>query len=251
VAKQGEVAASSEDAAGVCWQPVATRRLSGWAWHRRGVTSRSSALRVVVADGASQSLLAKRWAWSLVAGVQDVALDALEERLAEVRTDWKGELDAYRTERAEQGQELAWFEEIKLAEGAAATLLIIEVDAKRDTAEIRAVGDSVAILVRDGRTRAAVPLDDPAAFTSYPALIRTVADAPTLEAHHWALERGDRIVAATDAVAAWLLALAARGPLDAVLDECGDEASFRALVDRARGEGELEDDDATIVTIEV
>jgi hypothetical protein len=215
----------------------------------RAMLRRGSSLRLAVADGATQSYLAGHWAELVVDQALADPIDELQSGIDQLRSRWPDELARYRTERAEAGRPLAWFEESKLAEGAGATLLVVDI--RRDTAELRAVGDSIAVHLRDGELVGAFPVDDPEAFGNSPVLLRTVSPAPTPLAARWDLQRQDRVVAATDAVGAWLLARAAEGSLASLLPELEDERRFAALVHRERDAGRMQDDDATAALLVV
>jgi hypothetical protein len=237
--KLGSGPETNDDAARAIDLPSGRRR-----WFRT-----VEGMRLAVADGATQSFLAGRWAELLVGAALEGPIDGFGTRVDRLRLGWPDELERYRTERAEAGRPLAWFEEPKLADGAASTVLVVEV--RNGVAELGAIGDSIAVLVREGHVIDSFPIDDPSAFGNHPTLVRTVSDAPEPQIHRWELRRGDHIVVVTDAVGAWLLSRAAEGSVASLLDDLTDESRFGELVRREREAGRLQDDDATVAVMAV
>jgi hypothetical protein len=209
-------------------------------------------VRVVVADGASESLLAGRWAGLLTdvfAGAPDAAYDVPERfaaTAAEAAAAWPGVVGAYLAEREERGSPLRWYEQPGLARGAFATLLAVAVDDAGWRAA--AVGDTCLFHVRDGVLLTAFPLDDPEDFGTAPPLLGSrdldtalVADRVRLASGE--LGPGDVLYACTDALAAWVLA--ADPPPWEKLDEPG----FAAWLDAERTAERMTNDDVTLVRV--
>jgi len=190
--------------------------------------------RAAVTDGATESAFSGEWARALAEAAARLPLaEAVEEARAAVanaRTPPEG---------------LPWYAALKAEEGAHATALALTVRAD-GTWAAEAVGDAALLHLRGGRLLFAWPLADPAAYGSHPALLSSLADAPLppIEAASGAWERGDRLLLATDALAAFLLAHDAAAA-------CGHSAEmFARWVEDARGRG-LRNDDVTIVELEV
>jgi hypothetical protein len=203
------------------------------AAHGPVVSGRSA--RLAVADGATESAFARRWARMLVA---EATLAPLAEAIASARA-------SFAREAASGTASLPWYAEAKAAEGAHATVLAVEVDG--DGAFLaEAVGDCVLFHVRGIEPRLAWPIAEAAAFDNRPALVASGEDVslPNIQKVRGCWEPGDRLLLATDALAAYLLAndpLAAAGL---------DEAGFRDLVQQGRQRG-MRNDDVTLVEVEL
>jgi Protein phosphatase 2C len=230
---------------------------------------RQRALTVAVADGASESLLAGRWARRLTA-VFGSAVNAAcgEDKFAaaysQAALGWDEEVLEYTLQREERGAPIQWYEEPGLAKGAYATILVVEFrDAQEEHHPMwkaAAVGDSCLFQVRDEALYASFPVDDPTAFSYQPSLLPSRGvEGDTLYRHielkqsDW--ERGDSFYLATDALAAWFLRAVDTGhrPWEPLrdLDTLDAELDFAEWVDRQRDLGEMHNDDTTLVRIDM
>ena len=254
--KLGSAAAENEDAARLAPDDRVAGRWTG----RR--------LRVVVADGASESMLAGRWARRLVDGFATTrsawsAAPGFVATYAAAADGWDEAMAAYVDEREARGAPIAWYEEPGLAKGAHATLLVFELrDAGRTGVRswrAAAVGDSCVVQVRSGEVLDAFPLGASADFTSQPPLLATQRPADELTARHvatrtgeWA--RGDAFFVATDALSQYLLASAEQHDGEAFAELSGlrsdGAAEFDEWVAAGRSKG-LRNDDTTLVRIDV
>ena len=101
------------------------------------------------------------------------------------------------------------------------------------------------------RLELATPIDDPAAFGSHPQLVSSLSGspAPVPVVTETAVQADDLLLLASDALAAFLLRLAADG--DAVWPALRrlDTAGFARLVGEGIASGLLERDDLTVVRI--
>ena len=226
-------------------------------------------LRVVIADGASESLLAGRWArhltavfWAAPENVgTGTGFTAAYQRAA---AGWPAELARYVRERAERNAPIQWYEEPGLARGAHSTLLAAEFRCSPDGEDAywaaAALGDSCLFQVRGGELRDATPLDDSAGFGNQPALLSSNGTAAEVLGRHLSvkagdLRPGDTVYLATDALSAWFLRMAETGesrnepwrPFQ-VLD---DSDQFRELIGKLRGDGAIRDDDTTLVRVDL
>lgn len=227
---------------------------------------RQRSLQVAVADGASESLLAGRWARRLVA-VFGTAKSAPRTKrgfmaaFREAAFGWDDEVLKYTAEREERGAPIQWYEEPGLAKGAYATILAVEFsDGRQDrlpTWKAGGLGDSCLFQVRDETLYASFPMSDAAAFSYQPPLLasRGVDDDAlrrhiSLEASDW--ERGDSFYLATDALAAWFLrTIEAEGRPWEPLRDFDAELDFAGWVDEQRDLGELHNDDTTLIRIDM
>ena len=176
-------------------------------------------LRVAIADGASSSLLAGRWARRLVA-VFGVAKGVTRTRpgfvaaYREAAGGWDEEVLEYMTEREQRGSPIQWYEEPGLAKGAHSTLLVMDFNDGRPgstpTWRAAGIGDSCLFQVRNDSLYSCFPIRDAAEFSYQPSLLpsREAEDSVVrshvcLQSGDW--ERGDRFYLATDALALWFL----------------------------------------------
>jgi hypothetical protein len=228
-------------------------------------------LRVIVADGASESMLAGRWAqyltkvfWSSPESIGTQAgFIAAYQRAA---AGWEAELARYMQECAERNSPIQWYEEPGLARGAYSTLLAAEFrlgpggeDAYWTAA---ALGDSCLFVVRGGELRDAIPMSSSADFSNQPALLSSGGlDAEVLSRHlnvkTGDLAAGDTCYLATDALSAWFLRMAETGeakdepwrPLQELDDS--DQGEFKELIGKLRGDGMIRDDDTTLIRVDI
>jgi hypothetical protein len=228
-------------------------------------------LRVIVADGASESMLAGRWAQHLTrvfwlapesVGTQSGFIAAYQRAAA----GWEAELARYKRERADRNSPIQWYEEPGLARGAYSTLLAAEFRMGPDGADAQwtaaALGDSCLFVVRGGELRDAVPMSSSAEFDYQPALLSSGGtDAEVLGRHlntrTGDLAPGDTCYLATDALSAWFLRMVETGqakdepwrPLQELDDS--DQGEFKELIGKLRGDGMIRDDDTTLVRVDI
>jgi hypothetical protein len=228
-------------------------------------------LRVIVADGASESMLAGRWARHLTGvfgsspentGTEAGFIAAYQWATA----GWAAELARYKQERADRNSPIQWYEEPGLARGAHSTLLAAEFRWGPNGGDARwtaaALGDSCLFIVRGGELRDAVPMSSSADFNNQPALLSTGGTAAEVLSRHLNIKSGDlapgdTCYLATDALSAWFLSMVETGkakdepwrPLQQ-LDE-SDQGEFKELIGNLRGNGKIRDDDTTLVRVDV
>jgi len=201
-----------------------------------------------VADGASESICADVWAQLLVAayiaGPPDVA--AWQGWLAPVRRRWWDDVRA---------RSLSWPAEHKLAEGASATLLGVQIQPAATWSAI-AIGDSCLFQVRGGELIVEFPISRSDRFDNQPPLVATRAmpgePEPLMIQGTW--QPGDQFWLMTDALAQWFLKEAesqrAPGPqLEQLLESASPQAQS-ALIADWRQTRLLRNDDVALVRIE-
>jgi hypothetical protein len=221
-------------------------------------------LRVVVADGASESLLAGKWARWLSANFGATTV-AARSRLGFLRAyqvaaeGWSAEVERYVEEREQRGVPIQWFEESGLARGAFSTVIALDVT-RAGPWRATALGDSCVFQVRDERVYFSFPLDDVDDFSNHPRLLPSrAADPETVRRNvdicrgDW--EPGDSFYVVTDALAAWFLRAnsAAERPWEPLRDlgAADFDLDFSSWVDLQRDQGVLRDDDTTLVRIDL
>lgn len=209
VPKAGSTDDECEDAAAVIPEP----ELDEWL---------REPLFAAVADGASESLLARDWA-NLLANavlrqaVQDSGTLRGRDRFAGVLVDagkqWNAWVMDYVTQREARGQPIAWYERPKLNRGAYSTLLSAHFDwgpSQSANWHAAAMGDSCLFQVRNEQLIHAFPVESSADFANTPALVNSNNSDRALLAAHIQLtsgiaEQGDQFFLCTDALAAWFL----------------------------------------------
>jgi hypothetical protein len=222
-------------------------------------------LSAAVADGASEAMLAGRWANHLATSsalapiVQDLGTTILQ-----AAAGWDGVEADYRRQRMEAGDPIAWYEEDGLRNGSYATILgvqLLDSDVDTEGALIaRALGDSCLFQVREDTLITAFPIDDPTAFDTSPSLAPSRPTDPEKVVWHclnvkttW--QRGDCLYLTTDALAHWFLTQAAAGGMPwKTLWELGTPdaiADFTALIDGCRANGSIKNDDTTLLRIDL
>ncbi len=200
-------------------------------------------VRCAVADGASETSFADRWAQLLAEAYVAGELDG-PDGLPVLQEAWW---------QAVQGRPLPWYAEEKLSHGAYAALVGLTVHPDR-TWQALALGDCCLFQVREERLVHAFPIDRADGFSSRPFLLSSrrgwrVAQADlALARGEW--QPGDRIYLMSDALAAWFLITAEQGrrPWDA-LDAA--ENDLIHLIDRLRAGRALRNDDLTLLRLEV
>jgi hypothetical protein len=236
-------------------------------------------IAVAVADGATESSLARQWATVVThefaevpAATHDVYLFA--ETALNLSARWPSVVESYVLERERDGRPLRWYERSGIEKGAFSTLLALQVSADRvypDDASTEAVhsplravghwssaalGDTCLFHIRDGKLRLAFPLDESADFGTSPPLLCSLDPDGGAIADHVRLSggvvgEGDDFFVCTDALAAWFLARAEEGgrPWDTLRDLT--DAGFAELVYRARRTDSLRNDDITLVHVDI
>lgn len=228
-----------------------------------------SCLRVSMADGASESLLASRWAKVLVAcfGQAENAATTASGFMAayeEAARRWAEGLDQYRADRDRRGAPIQWYEEPGLAKGAYATILTVEF---RDDAEggspawtASGLGDSCLFQIRDESLYVSFPTTDASAFSFQPPLLASRPGDSEILLRHICLtasdwQRGDSFYLATDALAAWFLTQIDEDkcPWETLRDLDTSDAllDFPEWVDQQRDHGGMHNDDTTLLRIDM
>ena len=208
--------------------------------------------RFAVADGASETSFAGRWAQLLTESFLTAARPSDPSAwLAEPRRRWSAEV---------MGLDLPWYAEMKREQGAFATLLGVQV--RRPSADrpgkwrAVAVGDSCLIRVRpDGRIRS-FPIQNSADFGNQPRLIGSRGGAvPEAEHASGVLLPGDRLLLMTDALAQWFLQSQEQGgrpaeAVTAVLSVADPDEAFAEWVEGLRKADRMRNDDVTLIQVE-
>lgn len=206
---------------------------------------------VAVADGATESMFARAWAEHLARGLVERGATTAEAFRNAV-PDWRAEWRAVR----DRTEERPWYVAAKAAEGAFAAVLGLSLHADGRWRAV-SIGDCCLLQVRDEDLARSWPFEAPDAFTHRPALVPSRSDraVPPPETTSGTWHPQDTFLLATDAVAAWLLKAdqseGAERPTDPTDAADWDEETFQRVVETARAEGSLRNDDATLLVLHV
>ncbi len=212
VAKRGSMSAENEDAAH--WADV------------------SGVLRACVSDGATESAFSGAWADLLARSFcVDGNFDAA----------WR----AWENEAAFHSVNVPWYVEAKVAEGAHAAALGVAVEGR--TWHAWATGDCALFIVDSSDAIvSAWPFADADAFGSSPDLFMSTRASAPLHEQSGLLDKRQRLLLATDALAAHLLGDSA--DLGGLLSAINDADNFARWTDAARANG-MRNDDTTALLI--
>jgi hypothetical protein len=230
---------------------------------------RAQRLRVAIADGASESLLASRWAKRLVevfatTGTATHTRAGFMAAYRHAASGWDEQVRSYIAEREGRGLPIEWYEEPGLAKGAYATVLAVEfrepVNDQTPGWTASCIGDSCIFQVRDESVYASFPMNDASAFSFQPPLLASRNVDHSAVRRHIALqvsdfERGDSFYLATDALAAWFLRGVEAGnrPWEPLrdMDTLDAELDFVEWVDNLRDIGAIHNDDTTLIRLDI
>lgn len=237
--------------------------ISGASGDEFDLSHHDGSFRVAVADGATESMLAGRWARSLVRRYVAARRSGMRACIHRAIDSWPPSLEEYRAEREASRRPIAWYEEPGIEKGAHATLLVAEF--RSDTAKssgvwsAEAIGDACLFQVRNDELICPFPLSHSSDFGTSPALVHTaIRDRRLLRAHaksasgEWT--SGDSFFLCTDALAAWFLASCENGshPWEMLREFCSqaDLSDFRNWVSEQRLSGGLKNDDVTLLYVQ-
>jgi len=226
-------------------------------------------LRLVVADGATESVYAGLWAELCADGFASLNLDTIEPNPVELeaapadvgesnsaadagwRQEWRDVLAARQSRWQEvvdrRAAEAPWYVTEKQRQGAFATVLALSVY-RNGTYHTVSIGDCLLAVETEGGGRRTWPTDQPEAFTNRPALLPSRPDVPVPPVKHFSgtWVPGDRFAVATDAVAEWLLWTS---PDVVLTGSLPDAETIRRQLHEARNAGDLRNDDLTLAIL--
>lgn len=207
-------------------------------------------LRFAVADGATEGWQSGGWATHLATAY------ARRPPTPADFPDWLAAARAAWTPPAAGGA--SWYAEVKQEQGSFATLLGVEFrPAAKPPGYVWkavAVGDSCLLVLRGDRFETAFPVSSAAAFDTRPPLVPSSPAVPCPGPEWLAgrVEPGDLVLLATDAVARYLLGLAApfagNPVIDAARAEVGSARPAR-LLESLRALGDDLHDDSSLLAV--
>jgi hypothetical protein len=215
--------------------------------------------RFAVADGATESLFARRWAETLVRAVGEGRLSVfdLSSEIMGLRNDWRDWM---------AGVQLAWYAEEKARQGTYAALVGLEIKAPEPGQEAvrrwhaAALGDSCFFHVRGDEIKVRFPLESSDAFDNRPFLVGSMAGDEQI-LHEKIVQcrgswvEGDEFYLMSDALACWFLRQIEAGnkPLQALRESASptEPSGFLPWIESLRDEGLIRNDDSTLLRISV
>lgn len=204
---------------------------------------------VALSDGASESYDSKSWARLLVDRyVGNQRFDA--EWVSRAVKDYLSQVDF---------DSLGWAQQRAFDRGSYATLLGFALAENEVDLDILAVGDSLAVHIRDGVILDTYPFTQPEEFDARPKLVSTKSASNKFlcdsdffgsSSKTWAIQEGDIVFAVTDAVGQWFLSEFQINPeIVDVLTKLTLGTDFLVLVERLRVENQIKLDDSTFIRL--
>jgi hypothetical protein len=200
---------------------------------------------VALSDGASESYDSQSWAQLLTQAY------TLDQR---VSAQWVAErVRAYLN--STDFATLSWSRQAAFERGSFATLLGLELAPNGLEVDVLAIGDSLAVHVRDGVVVESFPFKFAEEFDARPQLMSTLSTANafvgepdffTKNSTTWQIQTGDQILLVTDAIGHWILA-----HKEALADLCSipSVVEFEQMVVARRQDRSMRLDDSTILRI--
>lgn len=218
---------------------------------------RGERIRFALADGATESSFARRWAELLVKAFVDLDPErdahAIPQILQDARPQWREHTS---------GRQLPWYAEESVRKGAFSSLLglTLKADGTRpgygDWRAV-AVGDTCLIHMRNDCVLARFPLSSAASFDLAPYLLSSSPSNDESVQTHVQDESGecapkDVLYLMTDALARWFLEEMDRGHTPWTdLNTREHSESFKELIEDLRAKGALRNDDCTLIRIDI
>lgn len=208
--------------------------------------------KIAISDGATEASFSKEWAQILVNHfVNNPVENITSEWLEELYSIFNAKVDI---------SKLPWHAQNKIIEqGSYSTLTGLYIDIEGESFTGISIGDSCLFWI-DISGIHTFPFRSVEEFNSRPYLINTLKHN-NVELNNEAYQKAihykfdldiTRLYLVTDALACWFVKEYCNGNEPwKVLDELTEESDFINLVDKLRDNGELKNDDVTLVIIEV
>ena len=208
---------------------------------------------VAISDGASESFDAKGWSQILVRTYIN---------RARFKESWLDEaIEEYST--VHDREALSWSKQASFDRGSFATLLGIEFHEESNSVNVLAIGDSLAVLITDGRVATSYPYTSFEDFNQNPALLSTnhfhndFIKHPDFFSTHtvtWNLQslKKPLLLCMTDALGKWFLRTYKSDP--AVLESLlsfRKESEMQEFITALRKDKAIRTDDTTLVVIDL
>lgn len=208
-------------------------------------------LAAAVSDGASSSIYAGEWASSL-------AQSFVLEPTMRVTPTWVKRQASLFNSKIDTAK-IPWHALAKFCRGIHASLAGIAIDPNISSFSILSVGDSCVAWTVDGEHAGIFPQKRASEFTRTPFLLSTHTDQNVYLHRHRRVAlhvpivgKTMRIYLMTDAIAKWYLTEVEAGSKPWVeLSNIGGRSDFAQLIDRLRRNERIENDDVTVLVIEL
>jgi len=214
-----------------------------------------------VADGASTSLYSGLWAEIFIASLlgnwihfrnaaeHEMSVDHFDELLSGPRRDWLSRVNIINPKPK-------YYEVNKLAQGAHSTFVALHIQPDLNQWEALAFGDSCLFQLRLNQIVAAFPVTALSNFPPVPDLVCSRSQynhtkGLRMQFAHGTYQTSDVFLLASDALSRLIFSRAEAHHDLRQLVQLADRENFNEFVLECRQRGELENDDASLVTIEV
>ena len=213
-----------------------------------------------IADGATQTSFSGMWANTLVNECSRVGLSefSFQSVVNKAQVEWQKNL---------QGIELPWHAQEKVRAGAFCALAWLEIrfdplhPASAYSWRALAVGDCCLFIAHNHTIYLSLPMQDVSEFNNSPILIPSKSEKMEsikgkTQTARGSLLRGDQLILASDAISSWIM----RKPMKNMeeylemvrtVKKQGNESGFSAWINNLRRQGELRNDDTSLIFIEL
>jgi hypothetical protein len=207
---------------------------------------------VAVSDGVSRSYRPELWSRALVTSICRSGLPMTDERIVQLASELE----------IEPQDDDAWYTAELRSKGSHATLISAHLvrQEMNDVVELTSVGDCCAFLVRNELLVDSWPYRHRDDFPARPHAISSIGKNGLGDqvSTQWKVSYGDRLLLATDAISRFAVTALNRNPLISVSElfpfldvENGQEEIFNEWANESRMATAVEDDDLTIVEIQI
>ncbi len=208
--------------------------------------------RLAIADGATMSSFAGKWAQLLVEAYIKEPFNSPEDLQHVIKS-----LSFQLSEYVESKKPMPWYAEEKARQGAFSTFLGLEFLESKENSDtygkwqVIGIGDSCLFCIRDNNLLLTFPIKFSTDFNNRPNLVssnlscnQNLLETTFLESGNW--KTGDIFILATDALAAFLLAENEKESFKwETLTNKKNDTEFKEWVENKRNSEEIKDDDVT------
>lgn len=224
-------------------------------------------IKIAIADGATQSYLSQKWAQFIVNQTitfQEPTKGKLIKKFLtlELFKKWNQEVNDYIITRQNEGNPLKWYEEEGIESGSDSTFLSVQINynkiLERGIMYASAIGDTCLFLRNQNGIKKRFPISRSNLFNNTPPLISSVIKDLTKIGNYEknirsGIFRQDILYFMTDALAMWFIIECENNkrPWDEIDKNCKDLPTFKNWISYLRQEKLLQNDDVTLVRLEL
>jgi serine/threonine protein phosphatase PrpC len=222
--------------------------------------SNGKPITFLVADGATQTSFSGLWARCLIEA-------CVKNRLTETGFQRSIENAREKWQKSFEGKEIPWHAAEKIRQGAFAALIWLEVQylplqpANAYSWKALAIGDCCLFIARKQSIYLSLPLQNVTDFSLHPTLIPSKLEQlhsikGKIQTAKGSLKKGDQIILASDAIAAWILKQSQSDRLTFLemvqsIKNAKNGDGFTKWVNSLRKTGEIKNDDTSVIYIEL